>query len=651
MAGGSEELSIIVRMRDFATRQFQTLGGTIGKWAQAGIQKVGQFAKNLLSFHGILGMIGTAWGAMRLVDHIAEVEDIGLAFESLTKKVGGSEAILNVLRTATRGTVSDFKLMETANKAILLGVGDSAEQFEMLATLARRLGRAVGRDTVDAFNDLTMGIGRQSRLILDNLGLIVKVEEANEAYAAALGVTVSSLTEAQKKQSFMNATMEAARVKVGELGEDTWTMSDALGALKAFLGNLGNEILRETLPALTELFNGLRKGLTGNRPAIMNFAADVVEGFAQIAIAAGPAVDSLKSVLEGLMKIPAQAGKAVDAYNKYYDWWSRFWGKAKTEPQEVASAAEKSTKAIGEALFDLSQKIRVAGAEIDEETAKIAEFVGPKRFSYQQIDLGGRRIAALREEVTAYVALSKEMDRVQQIRAKFDFAPPLIEAPKGDVYKYRNMFSWMKEANDEMDRMHELLHANAGAGKAFTELQRRSTEWGKATYEAVMEASSAISYNLVDAVMAIGENFKDAGRLAREFAAQLLKDLARIMLQLTLMQAVQAGMGALGGLFGLGGGEMIPFKFRQHGGYVPRRELAVVGEAGPEIVELPGGSRVHPNSALGGSTVNVVIHNHNPQFRTKEQERKFTRDEQEQIKAVVLQAQNSSVGFRGGMAS
>jgi hypothetical protein len=30
------------------------------------------------------------------------------------------------------------------------------------------------------------------------------------------------------------------------------------------------------------------------------------------------------------------------------------------------------------------------------------------------------------------------------------------------------------------------------------------------------------------------------------------------------------------------------------GGYVPRREIALVGEKGPELVALPGGSYVYP---------------------------------------------------------
>jgi hypothetical protein len=41
----------------------------------------------------------------------------------------------------------------------------------------------------------------------------------------------------------------------------------------------------------------------------------------------------------------------------------------------------------------------------------------------------------------------------------------------------------------------------------------------------------------------------------------------------------------------------------QHGGVFPRGGLALVGEAGPEIVHLPGGSRVQPHSSTSVGTV------------------------------------------------
>lgn len=49
----------------------------------------------------------------------------------------------------------------------------------------------------------------------------------------------------------------------------------------------------------------------------------------------------------------------------------------------------------------------------------------------------------------------------------------------------------------------------------------------------------------------------------------------------------------------------------QHGGVVrPGGELALVGEAGPEILSLPGGTRVTPNNAIGAFGGGGVVHTH-----------------------------------------
>jgi len=89
--------------------------------------------------------------------------------------------------------------------------------------------------------------------------------------------------------------------------------------------------------------------------------------------------------------------------------------------------------------------------------------------------------------------------------------------------------------------------------------------------------------------------------------------------------------------------------FRQHGGYIPRPELAIVGEAGPELVALPGGSRVYPNSSLG-STVIITVNNINPQYSSRADQDQFLARQRDQIKAVVAQAMSSDARFREAMA-
>jgi len=227
--------------------------------------------KVLFSLTGFLAAFGAAFGAVALIRRANEVETLSLAFKSLVGSLNEvSDIFLKKLRAATKGTVSDLELMRVTNNAVLLGVAKNSDEFAELANAARRLGRAVGRDAVDALNDLAIGIGRQSRLILDNLGLIVKVEKANAAYAVALGIQVSALTDADRRQAFLNATLDAAREKLKALPADTLTTADAWAQLGAEISNAINTIS-------TALVGGgipasIAKFLRDNRKKIGDFA-------------------------------------------------------------------------------------------------------------------------------------------------------------------------------------------------------------------------------------------------------------------------------------------------------------------------------------------------------------------------------------------
>ena len=94
------------------------------------------------------------------------------SFRQLQESAGrDAVAALEELQKATLNTVSDIELMEQANKAAVLGL--PIERLGDLAAAATKLGRAVGRDAAESFEDLVTGVGRGSALILDNLGIII----------------------------------------------------------------------------------------------------------------------------------------------------------------------------------------------------------------------------------------------------------------------------------------------------------------------------------------------------------------------------------------------------------------------------------------------------------------------------------------------
>jgi hypothetical protein len=183
-----------------------------------------------------------------------------------SRELGEQTAVLGELRAAAKGTVSDLELMKNANSAVLLGAAETTDQLEFLIEGGRRLGKVMGRDATEGFNDLTIGIGRQSRLILDNLGLIVRVEEAQEKYAKSIGVTVSELGENEKKLAFQRAAYESVRSKLAELGEEQDLAVDGMGRLRSSAGNLAEKLGKAALPAITDVSNKWSQFIDGLSP-------------------------------------------------------------------------------------------------------------------------------------------------------------------------------------------------------------------------------------------------------------------------------------------------------------------------------------------------------------------------------------------------
>lgn len=254
--------------------QLSGLGGTAGQLAGS----IG----NLAGSFGTLGGVGAAIGLGKIAVDLsvagANADLLRERFDSLAVSAGTTgDALITALRAASGGEISDLNLTLAANKAQLLGVADSAEEFGVLMGIARDRAQQMGISTTQAFNDLTTGLGRGSALILDNLGIIVSVKEANEQYAASLGKTASALTEAEQKQALINQVLAQGRASFDATGGAVQSTAGTFARLGASSENARNSIgsflsqgltpiaaqATQTTDALGGLFNGINSFLGG----------------------------------------------------------------------------------------------------------------------------------------------------------------------------------------------------------------------------------------------------------------------------------------------------------------------------------------------------------------------------------------------------
>ena len=184
----------------------------------------------------------------RFTKEASKLDSVGRAFNTLAGGSNKASIAMTKLQKATNNTMTQFDLFQQANNAMILGVSTNSDEMAEMFDMAQRLGDALGKGTKESVESLITGIGRQSRLMLDNIGIIVKSEEAYEAYAEKLGIATDELSDADKKQAFLNATMESAREKIANLPTEILSAEMQFRKLGTSVSELSVRIGQELIP-------------------------------------------------------------------------------------------------------------------------------------------------------------------------------------------------------------------------------------------------------------------------------------------------------------------------------------------------------------------------------------------------------------------
>jgi len=196
----------------------------------------------------------------------AKANDTEDAFKSMTANLGvNSNKLLSDLKKVSGGTIKDTELMKQSNQALMLMGGDIADKLPGMMEIARAAAKATGKDVDFMFESLVTGMGRGSKLMLDNLGIIVDVDKANKEYANTIGKSVNELTDAEKKQAFYNATLKAGENIVKNAGTLIDNNADGYLRLETAMGNAGiaggkflDSFVQPSLKGFTDVANGLQ---------------------------------------------------------------------------------------------------------------------------------------------------------------------------------------------------------------------------------------------------------------------------------------------------------------------------------------------------------------------------------------------------------
>lgn len=242
-----------IKAAEESLRRFMTLGNQTppannGILARLfGANPVQQLGQGLLAGLGV----GTGFGIItKLTSEVTEL--LGKA-EELGKKAEGIEpafarldrpGLLNELREATKGTVSDLDLMRRAVSANNFQI--PLERLGTLLQFARTRARETGQDVDYLVNSIVLGIGQQSVKRIDNLGISAhrvreEFQKTGDFAAAAFNVINE---EVEKSSATLSGyadlidQIEARRTNMlTKVGQD-------LNGMKGVLLDAGRDVFR-----------------------------------------------------------------------------------------------------------------------------------------------------------------------------------------------------------------------------------------------------------------------------------------------------------------------------------------------------------------------------------------------------------------------
>ena len=242
--------------------------GTGVKKSQKEVDDLGKSVKNLQ-----VAMVAGAAGAVAVGVALKKAFDLGRegavvaqtaeSFDFLLEKVGVAPDLLDDLRTAARGTVDDMTLM-SSTMTLVAGAGDelgsallqSTPQLLEIAKAANKLNPALG-DTAFFYESIATGVKRAQPLILDNLGLTIKVGDANQAFADKLGKSVEALTAEEKQMAILEDVFRAGDEIIQQVGGSTDAATDSFDRLTVSLKNSADEAKKSLFVGLEPLIEGL----------------------------------------------------------------------------------------------------------------------------------------------------------------------------------------------------------------------------------------------------------------------------------------------------------------------------------------------------------------------------------------------------------
>lgn len=273
-------------------------------------------------------------------------------------------AVAESLKRITDNALSTKDAFEAT--ALATSAGFSTVQLERLTGVAKGASLALGRDLSDALGRLVRGTAKLEPEILDELGIMVRLDEAARVYGRAIGKTALELTQFEKQQAFLNATLDQGEKKFGSIAEKI--DPNPYNQLSAAFQDLSKELFKIINTVVTPFVQFLSMNSFALTGALFLFGTTVAKSVipaltavaatqAEIAVSASAAAKKagtalgdgyarkVKDLKKTLLTVPDSFERMIPSIKK----GTATIGDMKKGVRQLSAAEGKRTKAINEA--------------------------------------------------------------------------------------------------------------------------------------------------------------------------------------------------------------------------------------------------------------------------------------------------------------
>jgi len=242
-----------------------------------------EFSKMQQGMGGLVGAYATL---------AAQVFAVSAAFQFLQSAsniknlINGQEALGSITGTAYK-TITNSIIAATdaqlnysdAAKAAAIGTaaGLTSGQLEKLGTVAKNASFALGRDLTDSFNRLVRGVTKAEPELLDELGIILRLDSATAKYAEKMGVAQNSLTAFQRSQAVANEVLEQGTRKFAAVEAMMSKDAAALAQFTKSFDDLFNMFKTGIISVLAPVLQFLSKNTLALTASLALFAIPIVK--------------------------------------------------------------------------------------------------------------------------------------------------------------------------------------------------------------------------------------------------------------------------------------------------------------------------------------------------------------------------------------